>query len=102
MELIVNDAAQKKNALWNATSDIDTYLTSLEIDFAYGMSGEFLLATKKSDFEWSDIPEIELNVNDTTTVIDLNTNNMCSIDGFDFTLKGDGGKLILAVTEILK
>ena len=98
VELIVDDAATAKQALWDVTDDFTGKL-DLDIKFDYGMSGDFVLATKKSDILWDDV----IDFNDVSLWINGNeldmTYGVCTYGDFDYELKAQGDKLLLAAAE---
>ncbi len=100
VELIVNDATKARQALWDVTDDFAGEL-DLDIKFDYGMRGDFVLATKKSDIQWDDV----IDLNDVDLLIGEQSldmeYNMCTYGDFDFELKTKGNQLILSATERL-
>ncbi len=100
VELILNDKSQAKQSLWDVTTDLGDAV-DLNINFDYGMTGDFLLATKKSDFAWNDV----IDLNDCTLYLGENNTLQlyggCDYGDFNFELKEKGNQLILSVTEIL-
>jgi hypothetical protein len=100
VELILNDKSQAKQSLWDVTGDLGDAV-DLNINFDYGMTGDFLLATKKSGFDWDDV--IDLN----GCTLYLGENNTlqlyggCNYGDFNFELKEKGNQLILSVAETL-
>ena len=100
VELILNDKSQAKQSLWDVTRDLGDAV-DLNINFDYGMTGDFLLATKKSDFAWNDV----IDLNDCTLYLGENNSLQlyggCDYGDFNFELKEKGNQLILSVTEIL-
>ena len=100
VEIILNDKSQAKQSLWDVTMDSGDAV-DLDINFDYGMTGDFLLATKKSDFDWDDV----IDLSQCSLLIDGNTTDLsslgCSYGDFSFELQEKGNKLILSVTEML-
>ena len=100
VELILNDKSQAKQSLWDVTTDLGDAV-DLNINFDYGMTGDFLLATKKSGFDWDDV----IDLNDCTLYLGENNSLQlyggCDYGDFNFELKEKGNQLILSVTEIL-
>ena len=100
VELIVNDATKARQALWDVTDDFTGEL-DLDIKFDYGMRGDFVLATKKSDIQWDDVIDlsaVDLLIGEQS--LDM-AYNMCTYGDFDFELKTKGNQLILSATERL-
>ena len=99
VEIILNDKSQAKQSLWDVTMDSGDAV-DLDINFDYGMTGDFLLATKKSDFDWDDV----IDLSQCSLLIDGNTTDLsslgCSYGDFSFELQEKGNKLILSVTEM--
>ncbi|MBO5923732.1 MAG: hypothetical protein J6Q81_04380 [Lentisphaeria bacterium] len=100
VELILNDKSQAKQSLWDVTKDLG-YAVDLNINFDYGMTGDFLLATKKSGFDWDDV----IDLNDCTLYLGENNSLQlyggCDYGDFNFELKEKGNQLILSVAEKL-
>ncbi|MBR7121476.1 MAG: hypothetical protein IKC94_04465, partial [Lentisphaeria bacterium] len=98
VELILNDKSQAKQSLWDVTTDLGDAV-DLNINFDYGMTGDFLLATKKSDILWDDVidfSDVSLWINGNK--LDM-TSGVCTYEDFDYELKAQGNKLLLAATE---
>ena len=100
VEIILNDKSQAKQSLWDVTMDSGDAV-DLDINFDYGMTGDFLLATKKSDFDWEDV----IDLNDCTLYLGENNSLQlyggCDYGDFKFELKEKGNQLILSVAEKL-
>ena len=100
VELILNDKSQAKQSLWDVTMDSGDAV-DLNINFDYGMTGDFLLATKKSGFDWEDV----IDLNDCTLYLGENNSLQlyggCDYGDFNFELKEKGNQLILSVAEKL-
>ena len=98
VELIVDDAATAKQALWDVTDDLGDAV-DLNINFDYGMTGDFLLATKESGFDWDDV----IDLNDCTLYLGENNSRQlyggCEYGDFNFELIDKGNQLILSVAE---
>ena len=105
INLILNDAAQAKNSLWDVNAFADMTQARLWLDIDYGMSGNFTLATKKSSQQWSDIVNLDDNYANVVLNVDDKSFNLgsggCIYGDFSYQLKEQGNKLILAVTEAL-
>ena len=100
VELILNDKSQAKQSLWDVTRDLGDAV-DLNINFDYGMTGDFLLATKKSDIQWDDVIDlsaVDLLIGEQSLDMEY---NMCTYGDFDFELKTKGNQLILSVAEKL-
>ena len=105
--LNVADASAKNKSLWDIT-DSDMSQADLEIDFDYGMTGDFLICTKESSVNWSDALAngIDVSFNEGYNVVEdvfkiSNRDNYYSDGFYEFELKLDGNKMILNVTEKL-
>ena len=65
------------------------------------LTGDFLLATKKSGFDWDDV----IDLNDCTLYLGENNSLQlyggCDYGDFNFELKEKGNQLILTVAEKL-
>ena len=100
VELILNDKSQAKQSLWDVTRDLGDAV-DLNINFDYGMTGDFLLATKKSGFDWDDV----IDLNGCTLYFGENNSVQlyggCDYGDFNFELKEKGNQLILSVAETL-
>ena len=100
VELILNDKSQAKQSLWDVTRDLGDAV-DLNINFDYGMTGDFLLATKKSGFDWDDV----IDLNGCTLYFGENNSVQlyggCDYGDFNFELKEKGNQLILSVAEKL-
>ena len=105
--LDVSDSSNQKTSLWDAVECADMTQTELEINFDYGMTGDFLLCTKESSIQkWTDIfyENIVVSYGELQYAgasFDLNQRyNKFSDSFYEFELKADGDKLILSVTDI--
>lgn len=103
VELKINDSTQSKNSMWDVIESDEMTRSKLWIDIDYGLTGDFLLATKKSTLEWDDVidfsndgEEIVLSTGDTSLNM---TYNSCTYGDLNYEVKESGNKLILSVTE---
>lgn len=106
--LNVADVSAKNKSLWDIT---DSYMTqaNLEIDFDYGMTGDFLVCTKESSVRWSDAfaNGIDVSFNEGLNILNdvfkiSNRDNYYSDGFYEFELNLDGNKMILSVTEKIR
>lgn len=102
--LEITDSGKKSASLWDAAAFDDTTKTDLNIDFDYGMTGDFVLCTKSSSTAWSDLvnEKIELDLGDAMeTTFNLSSQSNTYADAFyEFELKTKGNKMILSVKDI--
>lgn len=107
IQLNVADSGNKNSSLWDIVYSDNAGRVNLEIDFDYGMTGDFLVCTKESaigDWGWVMANGVDLSFNEGATalydVFDLSRRENSYSDAFyDFELKLNGNKMILSVTD---
>ncbi len=110
VENVILDISDRSNySLWDIVNSADEMSrANLEIDFDYGMTGNFLICTKESSLDWSDAIQngIDLSFDGGakrfTDLFQLDKRTNTYSDSFySFELKTNGNKMILAVSEII-
>ena len=105
--LDISDIGNKKLSLWDIVDSANGLTqTNLEIDFDYGMTGDFLICTKDSSIDWRDAIQNGIDVSfdgGSTCYYDLfeldKRNNVFSDSFYTFELHTNGNKMILSVSE---
>ena len=104
--LDISDTKSKNYSMWDIVDSTDMIRSNLQIDFDYGLTGNFLICTKESSVDWDDAIQdgIDLSFNGGVNIaydlFSLNqVKNIYSDSFYTFELQTSGNKMILAVTE---
>ena len=105
--LDISDSSNKNFSLWDIVDSAGYFTpTNLEIDFDYGMTGDFLICTKENSIAWRDAIQNGIDVSfdgGSTCYYDLfeldKRNNVYSDSFYTFELHTEGNKMILSVNE---
>lgn len=102
---ILASTGNRKKAAWNVQQSDLAETTRLNIVFDYGLTGKFVICSKKSDMAWSDVLENNIDLTVSTNTIEnafnLNAGGSFEDEFFKMELEFKGNNMLLNVTEKL-